>query len=65
MSKNKYQLYIDNRLTSAFDSFDEASEMVFSEIKENLKLRIECDSAPAKSKIWIYDYDISAWVQQL
>ncbi len=63
-SENKFVLYENNEPVSVLGSLSEAKQAVQG--KDNAAdFRVELNAAPAKSRVWVFDYDVSDWVEQI
>jgi hypothetical protein len=61
-----YMVYVDEKPTSSVvNSLKEAKEFAAPYIVNGPSIRIESFVAPAPSQIWIYDYQIKDWVEQV
>ncbi len=63
-SENKFALYENNKPISVLGSLSEAKQAVQSK-NNTANFRVELNAAPAKSRIWVFDYHTADWVEQL
>ncbi len=61
----KYMLYVSDNPETVCESLAEAQEVAKRYMSDNQTLRIESMAAPAPTRIWIYNYETQAWVEQL
>ena len=62
--ENKYVLYENNKPISALGSLSEATQTIKNKSIGGT-FRVELNSAPAKSRIWVFDNSTSDWVEQI
>jgi hypothetical protein len=55
-------LYIDSNPSGVYQSLEEAKRATEPHINEKCPLSIENPTAPAPTRIWIYDYEVNDWV---
>ena len=62
--ENKFMLYKNNKPISVLGSLSEATQEIQNK-STVANFRVELNAAPAKSRIWVFDNDISDWVEQV
>jgi hypothetical protein len=59
-----YMLFVENKPHGFGQILEEAKSLAANSMSCKQQLRIESYVAPAPSQVWLYDYDIKAWVEQ-
>ncbi len=59
----KFLLYADDKPVNFFDTLDEAESRAKGFIGQGSAVRIESLDAPAPSKVWRFDTEVDAWVE--